>query len=79
MAGYTGSNVVQRGRDVETEACWSVPQLQELLDEWITGGFTDPRSSDTGSELRRFIDYMYVTVPHALLVSPDGMVLDFVG
>ncbi|MFE2285605.1 hypothetical protein ACFXDJ_15730 [Streptomyces sp. NPDC059443] len=41
MAGYTGSNVVQRGRDVESEACWTVPQLQDLLDEWIAAGFTD--------------------------------------
>ncbi len=40
--------------------------------------FTDRRSSDTGSELRRFIDYMSVTVPHQLLVSPVGVVLDFV-
>ncbi|MBT2472582.1 DDE-type integrase/transposase/recombinase [Streptomyces sp. ISL-66] len=39
VAGYTGSNVVQRGRDAEKEACWSVAQLQELLEEWITAGW----------------------------------------
>ncbi|MFD8789749.1 transposase [Streptomyces vinaceus] len=39
VAGYTGSNVVQRGRDVQKEACWSVAQLQDLLDEWITAGW----------------------------------------
>ncbi|MFJ3176713.1 hypothetical protein ACIPJK_39225 [Streptomyces roseus] len=38
VADYTGSNAVQRGRDVEKEACWSVAQLQDLLDEWITAG-----------------------------------------
>ncbi|MGW2668147.1 transposase [Streptomyces sp. NPDC001272] len=39
VAGYTGSSVVQRGRDVEKEACWTVAQLQDLLDEWITAGW----------------------------------------
>ncbi|MFD9459097.1 transposase, partial [Streptomyces sp. NPDC059985] len=39
VAGYTGSDVVQRGRNVEKEACWSVAQLQDLLDEWITAGW----------------------------------------
>lgn len=35
--------------------------------------FTDRRSSDTGSELRRFIDYMSVTVPHPVQdAAPDG-------
>lgn len=39
VAGYTGSNTVQRGRDVEKEAFWSVAQLQDLLDEWLTAGW----------------------------------------
>ncbi|MYT24479.1 DDE-type integrase/transposase/recombinase, partial [Streptomyces sp. SID7760] len=39
VAGYTASNTVQRGRDVENEACWTVAQLQDLLDEWITAGW----------------------------------------
>ncbi|MEU7592634.1 Mu transposase C-terminal domain-containing protein [Streptomyces sp. NPDC039022] len=35
VAGYTGSDVTRRGRTAETEACFSVPQLQDLLDEWL--------------------------------------------
>ncbi|MDX3801093.1 transposase [Streptomyces sp. AK04-3B] len=36
VAGYTGSHVLQRGEAVAGEARFSVAQLQELLDEWIT-------------------------------------------
>ncbi|WP_405366111.1 transposase [Kitasatospora sp. NBC_00039] len=35
LPGYTGSNVTERGRDVEQHACYSVTQLQDLLDEWL--------------------------------------------
>ncbi|WP_406291364.1 hypothetical protein [Embleya sp. NBC_00896] len=35
LPGYTGSDVTRRGRDVEREACFSVAQLQDLLDEWL--------------------------------------------
>jgi hypothetical protein len=35
VAGYTGSDVTQRGSDVMDEACWTLPQLQDLLEEWI--------------------------------------------
>ncbi|MEU4120536.1 Mu transposase C-terminal domain-containing protein [Kitasatospora sp. NPDC028055] len=35
LPGYTGSNVTERGRDVEQRACYSVTQLQDLLDEWL--------------------------------------------
>ncbi len=41
VAGYTGSDVTRRGRDVAAEAVWTLPQLQDLLDEWIVAGFTD--------------------------------------
>lgn len=33
VAGYTGSDVTQRGSHVEDEACWTLPQIQDLLDE----------------------------------------------
>jgi hypothetical protein len=39
VAGYTGSNVTQRGGSVAEEACWTLPQLQDLLDEWIVAGW----------------------------------------
>ncbi|GGT03097.1 hypothetical protein [Streptomyces cinerochromogenes] len=35
LPGYTGSDVTRRGPDTEQEACYSVPQLQDLLDGWL--------------------------------------------
>lgn len=35
VAGYVGRGVEYRGRDVESKAVWSLPALQELLDEWL--------------------------------------------
>ncbi|WNV83031.1 integrase [Umezawaea sp. Da 62-37] len=51
VAGYTGSSVERRGRNVEGEPLWSMLELQELLDEWIVAswqnrphdGLRDPR------------------------------------
>ncbi|SCG17573.1 Mu transposase, C-terminal [Micromonospora echinofusca] len=39
VAGYVGPNVTRRGTAAATEAVWSLPQLQELLDEWIVAGW----------------------------------------
>ena len=33
LPGYTGSDVTRRGRDAEREACLTLAQLQDLLDE----------------------------------------------
>jgi hypothetical protein len=35
LAGYTGRSVDRRGRAVEQQPAWTVPELQELLDEWL--------------------------------------------
>jgi hypothetical protein len=35
LPGYTGSDITRRGRDAESEACFTVAQLQDLLDEWL--------------------------------------------
>ncbi|MFR9797589.1 Mu transposase C-terminal domain-containing protein [Streptomyces sp. MS06] len=35
-AGYTGSTTDRRGRKLEDGPLWSLPELQNLLDEWIT-------------------------------------------
>ncbi|KJS60395.1 Mu transposase C-terminal domain-containing protein [Streptomyces rubellomurinus] len=35
LPGYTGRNTDRRGRHLERENLWSLPELQELLDEWI--------------------------------------------
>ncbi|MGW3461363.1 transposase [Streptomyces olivaceoviridis] len=46
VAGYTGRHVGMRGRRVEDEACWTLAQLQELLDEWIVVGWQERRHSE---------------------------------
>lgn len=35
LPGFTGHNTDRRGRHPEQENLWSLPELQELLDEWI--------------------------------------------
>ena len=35
LTGYTGPNVVRRGKDVAGEALWPLAQVQDLLDQWI--------------------------------------------
>lgn len=39
VAGYTGFNAERRGRHVEQQALWSLPELQDLLDEWIVAAW----------------------------------------
>lgn len=39
LAGYTGPNTTRRGRHVEADAVWTIPDLQDLLDEWVIGGW----------------------------------------
>lgn len=70
VAGYTGRDVTMRGSNVAAEARWSMPQLQELLDEWIIIGWQQrPHSGlispDTGTTLSP--NDMY-----AVLVSAAG-------
>jgi hypothetical protein len=45
VAGYTGPSAAERGRDVEKEAVWTLPQLQELFDEWLVAGWHGRRHS----------------------------------
>ncbi|KDQ71452.1 Mu transposase C-terminal domain-containing protein [Streptomyces sp. NTK 937] len=35
LPGHTGSDVTRRGPDIEKDACYSVAQMQDLLDEWL--------------------------------------------
>jgi putative transposase len=39
LAAYTGSNPTRRGDRVDTEAAWTIPELQDLLDEWLIAGW----------------------------------------
>ena len=35
VSGYTGRSPEYRGRGVEKNAVWSLPELQDLLDQWL--------------------------------------------
>jgi hypothetical protein len=35
VSGYTGRSVEHRGRGTEGKAVWSLPELQDLLDQWL--------------------------------------------
>jgi len=35
VSGYTGRSPEYRGRDAEKNAVWSLPELQDLLDQWL--------------------------------------------
>ncbi|MEV5595990.1 Mu transposase C-terminal domain-containing protein [Streptomyces sp. NPDC052496] len=39
LAGYTGRDVSRRGERVEQAAVWTIPELQDLLDEWLLAGW----------------------------------------
>jgi len=39
VAAYTGSNTTLRGDLVDAQAAWTVPDLQDLLDEWLLIGW----------------------------------------
>jgi hypothetical protein len=44
VSGYTGRGVEYRGRGIEKNAVWSLPELQDLLDQWLIFRFTDRRT-----------------------------------
>jgi Mu transposase, C-terminal len=35
VSGYAGRSAEYRGRDTEDKAVWSLPELQDLLDQWL--------------------------------------------
>ncbi|MGW0364571.1 hypothetical protein [Streptomyces sp. NPDC002990] len=39
VAGHTGSHVGRRGPDTAAKTQWTIPQLQDFLDEWIVCGW----------------------------------------
>jgi putative transposase len=39
LAGYTGYNTTRRSPGAEAEAAWPLPELQDLLDEWLVAGW----------------------------------------
>jgi hypothetical protein len=41
VSGYTGRSPEYRGRGTEDKAVWSLPELQDLLDQWLIAGFSD--------------------------------------
>ncbi|AIY00234.1 hypothetical protein ART_0635 [Arthrobacter sp. PAMC 25486] len=39
VTGYLGSSVERRGKNAEQQAIFSLPEIQDLLDEWIVTGW----------------------------------------
>jgi putative transposase len=39
VTAYTGSNTQLRGDRVDAQAAWTIPDLQDLLDEWLLAGW----------------------------------------
>ncbi|WP_338059536.1 Mu transposase C-terminal domain-containing protein [Streptomyces deccanensis] len=39
LPAYTGREVSRRGERIEDRAVWTVPELQDLLDEWLLAGW----------------------------------------
>ncbi|WP_381567148.1 Mu transposase C-terminal domain-containing protein [Streptomyces eurythermus] len=39
LAGYTGRDVTRRGEKIEQAAVWTIPELQDLLEEWLLAGW----------------------------------------
>ncbi|PZT77305.1 MULTISPECIES: TnsA-like heteromeric transposase endonuclease subunit [unclassified Streptomyces] len=39
VAGYTGRSTDHRGRRLDKQPLWSLPELQELLDEWLVSAW----------------------------------------
>jgi hypothetical protein len=39
LTGYVGRSAEYRGRNAEQDRLWSLPQLQELLEEWISSAW----------------------------------------
>ncbi|MEU4659746.1 Mu transposase C-terminal domain-containing protein [Streptomyces sp. NPDC023723] len=68
VAGYTGSDVTQRGSHVEDEACWTLSQVQDLLEEWLVADW----------QHRRHASLRHPLAPK-LAVSPNEMGAALVG
>lgn len=64
--------MANRGQDVQAEACWSLAQLQDLLDQWIVLGWQErPHESLRGPDTGRVLspNEMY-----SVLVAAAGYV-----
>ena len=53
VSGYTGRSPEYRGRGTEKNAVWSLPELQDLLDQWIIAEFTAGRTGPTTGSATR--------------------------
>jgi putative transposase len=59
VVSYTGSNPTLRESDAT--GAWTLPELQDLLDEWLLACFTDRCGLHPRSDRRQRITYMSVT------------------
>ena len=70
VAGYTGSNTARAARDLERGA-WTMPELQDLLDEWLIAGW-QPRPHDSLRDPRSRDGRSRRTTRYAALVAAAG-------
>jgi transposase InsO family protein len=71
VRGYVGANVTRRGSAVEAEAAWTVPELQELLEEWVIVGW-QPRPHDGLRHPRMPGQALSPNEAHAVMVAASG-------
>ncbi|MFD8098604.1 Mu transposase C-terminal domain-containing protein [Nocardia fluminea] len=69
VSGYVGRDVTRRGSNIEADALWSLPQLQELFDEWVLHWQRRPHEGLLSPDTARAVspNEMY-----AVLVSAAG-------
>ncbi|MET8431762.1 Mu transposase C-terminal domain-containing protein [Streptomyces sp900116325] len=71
LVGYTGPNVSRRGEQVEDQAAWTIPELQDLLDEWVLAGW-QPRPHESLRDPYRPRRAMSPNDKYASLVAACG-------
>ncbi|MGW3659007.1 integrase catalytic domain-containing protein [Streptomyces sp. NPDC005151] len=71
LPAYTGREVSRRGERIEDRAVWTVPELQDLLDEWLLAGW-QARAHDALRDLFRPKKAMSPNDKYTSLVAACG-------
>lgn len=70
---YTGRNVDHRGRNVESDAFWTLAELQELFDEWVLTAWQN-RPHDALRDPRQAARTLSPNEMYAAMVAAAGHV-----
>lgn len=80
VAGFKGSNVTRRGLRVDDSAIWTLPELQQLFDEWVITGWQARRHDSLRDPLQssRMLspNEMYAAMVAAAGYVPVGLTGD---